>query len=157
MRSRVTREPFWTDSRLGRVSHAARLLFLGLWAIMDTAGRLEDDPPRTRVQIFPYDQQIDVDVLLAELEAVGLIVRYTAEDSRYIEVVEVPRWTYFYDKEKPSILPAHAKHGASFPEAFTEQAPSVEPEPEPARNRDRALVPAGHRPSPGMPGDGEPF
>lgn len=144
MRSRVVREPFWTDSRLGRVSTDARLLFLGLWGIMDRCGRLEGDPLRIRVQVFPYDAQIDVEALLAELGSEQLIRGYTVEGRQYIEVLEPPRWTYFYEMEKPSILPAHGKQAPSFPEASGEQAPSVEPEPKPkpARNQ-KPLGPVG--------------
>jgi len=147
MRSRVTRDAFWTDSRLGRASRDARLIFLGLWGLMDTAGRLEDDPLRIRVQLCPYDTDLDAHSLLDELQSVGVINRYEVDGARYIAIPETTRWTYFYDKEKLSTIPARSGHGPSTCQASEGQAPSVEPEPEPesesrpARNKNRGVVP----------------
>lgn len=115
-RTRQLKPDFFADEDLAACSPHARLLFAGLWTLCDRAGRLEDRPPKLRVQIFPYEPDVDLDELLEELarpKAHGygaLVTRYTADDGRrYLQVNGFCRHQKCHPKEPPSQLPAPGK------------------------------------------------
>jgi hypothetical protein len=90
----------------------ARLLFVGLWTIADKEGRLEDRPTRIKYQIQPYDNT-DTDKQLADIEALGFIVRYSINGKRYIQIRTFTEHQHPHVKESKSIIPALNEHDAS--------------------------------------------
>ena len=104
-RIRTIKPEFFDDPGVGRLVPVARLLFIGLWTQADSAGRLKDEPVRLKVRLAPYDN-VDVDALLTELEAAGLIQRYEAANERVIQIVTFSKHQRPHPKEPPSVLPA---------------------------------------------------
>jgi hypothetical protein len=91
MRIRQTKPEFYKHVGLGEVSRDARYLFKGLWHLADCAGRMQDQPKRIKVEIFPYDEDLttqDIDGLLNELASheEKFITRYEVDGIRYLQV-----------------------------------------------------------------------
>ena len=109
-RSRYIKPEFWKDEDLARVSHSARLLFVGLWSLADRSGRLEDRPLRIKAELFPYED-IDVEPILNELatrKAYGngaFIVRYEIKGRRYIQIANFSKHQKCHVREPNSDLP----------------------------------------------------
>lgn len=105
-RIREIKPEFFLDEELAQVSHAARLLFVGLWNLCDRAGRLEDRPARIKAQVFPYGSE-DCDALLSELATHRgqFIIRYEVEGRRYVQVRSFTRHQRPHPKEALSKLP----------------------------------------------------
>lgn len=82
-RIRTIKPEFFTDEDLAELSIYARFIFPGLWCLADCAGRLEDRPKYLKTQLLPYDDQ-DLNALLDELAARGMIVRYQVGNQRLI-------------------------------------------------------------------------
>lgn len=107
-RIRSVKPEFWTSQTLARCTRDARLVFVGLWNEADDDGRLVDAPKLLAGALFPWDEDIDaawMNARLAELVAVGVIVRYEIAAQRYIAVPSF-REHQHPDKPKPSKLPA---------------------------------------------------
>jgi len=85
-RSRNIKPAFFTNDDLADCDPLARLLFIGLWCIADSEGRLKDKPRQIKVQILPYDD-CNTDLLLINLEQSGFIQRYTVQGQPLIQVV----------------------------------------------------------------------
>lgn len=83
-RIRTIKPEFWQDERLSNMPRDARLLFIGLWNVADDYGRLRGHPAFIRGQVFPYDEDIDVEELLNILARGGRIVRYERDGQRFI-------------------------------------------------------------------------
>lgn len=66
---------FFTDEDIVSVSAFARLLFLGIGVEADDKGVFEWKPITLKMRLFPADN-IDIDALLSELEAVNAIRSY---------------------------------------------------------------------------------
>jgi len=105
MRARLIKPGFFQSERLAAVSLAARLLFAGLWCMADREGKLEDRPAKIRANIFPYDNNIDCNVLLDELYVAGRIVRYSANGMALIKIPAFTKHQSPHIKEAPSDLP----------------------------------------------------
>ncbi len=88
-RIRSIHPEFWSDERMVEIPFGARLLFIGTWNFADDEGRLEDNPGRLRLQVFPGNdvtpEQVDgwLDLLAANN---GPIIRYEVDGQRYIQV-----------------------------------------------------------------------
>ncbi len=87
-RIRSVKPEFWIDEKVVEMGLAARLLFIGLWNFADDQGYIDDKPRRIKMQVFPGDD-FDVEPLLDELVAAGLLVRY---DSPVGPVLHVRNW-----------------------------------------------------------------
>lgn len=127
-RIRTVKPSFWTSQTLARVSHAARLVFIGLWNEADDEGRLADAPKRLAGALFPFDDDVDAGWLnerLDELVKVGAIVRYGVDGGRFIAVPGFETHQSI-NKPRPSALPPP-------PGAVPEDSGSV---PVPAREGD---------------------
>lgn len=57
----------------------ARLLFIGLWNFADDAGRIDDEPERIKMQVFPGDQ-VNINEILGVLEAARRLELCESED-----------------------------------------------------------------------------
>lgn len=54
-RIRYIKPEFFEDSRIGELSVGARLMFIGLWTLMDRNGLLEATPQMIRARLFAFD------------------------------------------------------------------------------------------------------
>lgn len=105
LRSRILRPGFFSNEFLPAVEPHARLLFAGLWLMADKEGRLEDRPLKIRGLLFPYEPELNVDELLAQLSEKGFIVRYKIDSQYYIEVVNFKDHQQSYHNETDSVIP----------------------------------------------------
>lgn len=111
-RTRNIKPGFFKNEELAELGFPAMLLFAGLWTLADRDGRLEDRPKRIKAEIFPYNK-VDIEDLLAKLDAHQFIKRYEVEGERYIAV---PKWLQHQHpnkKESSSTIPAPNGHRAS--------------------------------------------
>lgn len=107
-RIRQIKPSFFINEQLADCSAEARLCFIGLWGIADREGRMEDRPRKIKAEIFPYDSW-EVESLLADLNRVGMIVRYEVEGRRYIQIVNFVKHQKPHPKELPSEIPPPPK------------------------------------------------
>ena len=103
-RIRSIKPDFFIDEDIGELSHAARLLFIGLWTLADRCGRLEDRPKRIKIQIFPYDD-LDVNPLLNQLAKANFIIRYEVDGQKLISIRNFLKHQRPNARESKSILP----------------------------------------------------
>lgn len=82
--------PFYNNDTLGNLPPLTRLLFIGLWCLADREGRLQDRPRAIKKALLGYDDVTagQVDGMLQELHNAGLIIRYQAKGSSFIQVVD---------------------------------------------------------------------
>jgi len=111
MRARNIKPGFFKSEGLASCSHAARLLFIGLWCMADREGRLEDRPARIKAEIFPYDN-VNIEKLLLEITnkkdcdgTPSFIVRY-GQQKKYIQILHFLSHQNPHCKEKESEIPA---------------------------------------------------
>lgn len=140
-RARNIKPGIMDNEELAQCSFEARLLFIYLWMLADREGRIEDRPPRVRVQAFPYDPGVDIDALLNELDAVGdendgLIVRYTVTGKKYIQIANFKKHQSPHVKERASTIPAPTQH-----------KPSTRPAPPDSLNHDSLIGDVTQKPS----------
>lgn len=77
---------------LAKVPIEARFLFIGLFTAADDDGQLVDSLKKIAGLIFPHDEKVTetkLDRWLNMLEEVGCILRYEANECRYIAI---PEW-----------------------------------------------------------------
>jgi hypothetical protein len=81
-RNRMVKPEFWSDERIGMLSHTARLLFIGMWNFADDEGKISANSVYLKSSIFPYDD-IEIISSLEELESRLLICKYIANRSEF--------------------------------------------------------------------------
>lgn len=89
-RSRNIKPAFFTNDELADCDPLARLLFIGLWCLADSEGRLTGKLRRIKAQILPYDN-CDISSLMINLEQSGFIQTYTVQGQPVIQVVNFTR------------------------------------------------------------------
>jgi hypothetical protein len=104
-RIRTIKPEFFLHEGLAELSPVHRLLFVGLWTLCDREGRLEDRPKRIKAMLFPWDD-LEVDALLADLDASGFVQRYEAGESQYLAIPAFLKHQRPHPKEAPSTIPA---------------------------------------------------
>ncbi|MCG6574896.1 hypothetical protein EGM97_09275 [Pseudomonas sp. AF32] len=104
-RSRNIKPGFFSNEHLAEVDFATRLLFIGLWTEADREGRLEDRPRRLKMALFPADN-VDIEKMLADLDHLGFIVRYTIGSFKAIQIVNWSKHQNPHVKEAKSTIPA---------------------------------------------------
>lgn len=104
-RARNIKPGFFTNEELVDIDPLGRLLFIGLWMLADREGRLDDRPKKIKMEIFPCDN-CDVDSLLTQLHDKGFILRYEANEEKYIQIVNFSKHQNPHRNEKPSEIPA---------------------------------------------------
>lgn len=72
---------FFSDEEVGSWSIAARLFYIGLWSCADDEGRFKSNSRLLKAQIFPYDDDIDIDKLKDEVSK--KIVFYEVGNQQY--------------------------------------------------------------------------
>lgn len=103
-RIRTIKPEYFLDDELARLHPLTRILFIGLWCLADKAGRLEDKPPRIKVQVLPYDKH-DIEAELDVLAKNRFIIRYQVEGRRYIQVSTFSKHQRVHHTEKESEIP----------------------------------------------------
>src|SRR5262249_346976 len=104
-RTRTIKPGFFMNEELAELSCEARLLFIGLWTIADSEGRLEDRPRKIKASVFPYDD-CDVDTLLGLLDGKKFLRRYRVNEQRYIQITNFGKTQKPRPKEGASETPA---------------------------------------------------
>lgn len=105
-RARNIKPGFCTNEDLAECSFEARLCFALLPMLADREGRLEDRPKRIKGELFRFDS-LDVEPLLAELEAYGFIARYEVNGLRLIQILAFGKHQNPHHREPESTLPTH--------------------------------------------------
>ena len=62
-RRRMIKPEFFTDEKVISLPIPARLLFIGMWNHADDEGIFKDSPIQLKVQVFPADESIDLNVI----------------------------------------------------------------------------------------------
>ena len=104
-RARSIKPDFFANEELAELPPETRLLFIGLWTLADREGRLEDRPKRIKMQLFAADS-FEVDSMLDELAAAGLISRYEVDGSRYIAIPTFAKHQNPHRNERDSVIPS---------------------------------------------------
>lgn len=103
-RSRNIKPGFFSNEHLAEVDFATRLLFIGMWTEADREGRLEDRPRRLKMALFPADN-VDIEKMLADLDHLGFITRYTVGSFKAIQIVNWAKHQNPHIKEAKSTIP----------------------------------------------------
>lgn len=111
-RIRTLKPEIWLSPQVMRLSHGARLLFIGLITLADDEGRGTADVRRLKAALFGADDGMDVTKVehwLQELATQGLSVVYDAD--KHGSVYQLLSWKAHQkiDKPKPSRYPAEPK------------------------------------------------
>ncbi|MGY2183306.1 hypothetical protein [Pseudomonas agarici] len=103
-RSRNIKPGFFSNEHLAELDFATRLLFIGMWTEADREGRLEDRPRRLKMALFPADN-VDIEKMLADLDHLGFITRYTVGSFNAIQIVNWAKHQNPHLKEAKSVIP----------------------------------------------------
>jgi len=100
---------YWDDRKLAkRTSRDARLLYIALWNHADEHCRLQGDPQWIKGQAFPFDDDLDAAAtgrLLKELESVGAVIPYEADEDPYLFLPKLARHQRLEPEKVKSRLP----------------------------------------------------
>jgi hypothetical protein len=110
MRSRNIKPGFFMDVDVGECTHAARLLFIGLWCFSDKQGKFLWEPKRIKAEIFPYDE-VNIEKLLSELNQKGFIIKYSVNGKSYGAVLNFSKHQHPHHTEKDSEIPNLPSNG----------------------------------------------
>ena len=91
MKIRSVRPEFFADPTMAQLSAEARLLYVGLWCIVDDDGRGEWLPKQIDGQIFPLEN-LDIHALLEQLVSTARVVRYTDGDRDYFYIPKFSKY-----------------------------------------------------------------
>lgn len=91
--SRIIKPKFWDDTKVGRITRDARLLYIGLWNFSDDIGVVVGDSIWLKSKIFPYDQiQVQqFDKWMNELVKNGFICLLSYKGERFIYLPKFTR------------------------------------------------------------------
>jgi len=97
----------FNNDAMGELSPLTRLLFAGLWFLIDDKGRLEDRPRTIKKVTMGYDDvsASQVDEMLQRLHDKRFIVRYNRNGSNYIQVNNFSKYKNPHINKKPSQIP----------------------------------------------------
>lgn len=98
------------DEDVASMTIWARYLWNLLPCHADREGRLKDSAFTLKAAVFPGDD-VDVDILLGELAARQMIVRYEVGGRRFIQIRSFARYQNPHKKETPSVIPAQTQVG----------------------------------------------
>lgn len=101
-RIRTIKPKFWDDSKIGKLTRDARLLYIGLWTFSDDIGVVIGDAIWLKSKIFPYDQiQIQqFEKWITELVTNGFICLLSYKGERFIYL---PNFTRHQVINRPNI------------------------------------------------------
>jgi hypothetical protein len=101
-RIRTIKPAFFLDEDLGTIKRDARLLYIGLWNHSDDRGVFEYRPGKIKVEIFPYDADVNKDTVIKWLEmlkGLGNIVYFEEKGKPY---GYIPTFSDHQKVDKPS-------------------------------------------------------
>jgi hypothetical protein len=106
MRRREISPGFWKDERIWKLSHEAKLLYLGMTQVADREGRLLDKPFEIGVEVWPW-APAEAGKLIEEMVAVGLVARYRVGETACLAYPSAAwkRHQRPHPKEQPSRIP----------------------------------------------------
>lgn len=114
-RIRTIKPEFWTSEQIVECSIAARLLFIGLWNFCDDAGNHPYSPKSIKMQVMPGDDytHADISMMIDELIAQNLLVKYHADGKDYLHVTGwahqyIQRPVYKYPAYNPDTARVHS-------------------------------------------------
>lgn len=131
-RARMLKPGFFRNEELAELPMTGRLLFAGLWTLADKAGRLLDRPKRIKADLFPFDDDLDVDGLLDTLAAKSFIERYEVDGIHLIQVCKFLDHQKPHPREAESLLPGIPSN-YSKPRQRQTQGEPLQGEPKPRR------------------------
>lgn len=101
-RIRTIKPKFWDDSKIGKLSRDARLLYIGLWTFSDDIGVVLGDSVWLKSKVFPYDQiQIQqFEKWIMELVRNGFICLLSYKGERFIYL---PNFTRHQVINRPNV------------------------------------------------------
>ncbi len=107
MRIRYLKPSFFTNEILAELPFETRIVYTGLWVCADRKGRLEDRPKKLKVQIMPYDANVDMEKQISLLAKKKFITRYEHNGFHYIQIDEEDWKEHqkIHHTEKESIIP----------------------------------------------------
>lgn len=105
LKARTISPDFWMDEFVMSCEPSARLLLLGIWALADREGRLEDKPRLIKGLVLPFDDDIDINDLLRQLLKHRLITRYEIDGQQLIWCNDFHKWQKKLRNQVPSVLP----------------------------------------------------
>lgn len=100
-RIRSIKPEFFTSEQVVECSTSARLLFIGLWCFCDDAGIHPASAKRAKMEVFPGDDlsNSDVEGMIEELKASGLLLEFEVENQRFWKVTG---WERHQKIDRPS-------------------------------------------------------
>jgi hypothetical protein len=72
---------FWSDEEVGRWSFHTRLFYIAIWNFADDEGILKANSRLLKAQIFPYDEDVDIDKCKEETK--GKVEWYSVNGQTY--------------------------------------------------------------------------
>lgn len=107
-RIRTIKPEFWASEQVMDCKPVTRLLFIGLWNFVDDFGRAPVAPRTIKAQVMPGDacSGADVQDMLEELCAVGLIRFYVADDKTFFEITGWAKHQKIDNPSKYKVCPA---------------------------------------------------
>ncbi|MEA1962269.1 MAG: hypothetical protein U9N81_13550 [Bacillota bacterium] len=104
---RSIKQFIFNDDIMGELPPLTRLLFAGLWCLVDDKGRTEDKPRKLKKVIMGYDDVSagQVDEMLQSLHDKLFIVRYSASGSSYIQVNNFSKYNTILLRKQSQIPP----------------------------------------------------
>lgn len=108
-RIRTIKPDFWTDEKLSECSLSARLVFIGLWSFSDDDGRMEYQPARIRMQLFPCGSVTSAKLTeyLGELIERSLIRVYAVDSKQFLDIPNFAKHQKI-NRPTPSRLPPYS-------------------------------------------------
>lgn len=120
MRIRQIKPEFFKHAGLGEISRDARLLFIGLWCMADSEGRLDDNSRLIKSELFPFDEGLSSEQVgdwLNELASVDekVLTRYVLGKKQYIQInnFSIHQHLMGNEKNKKSRRPSPPENGSA--------------------------------------------
>lgn len=108
-RTRLLKPGFFSNDLLAECDPLARLLFAGLWTLVDRDGRMECRHAKIKAQVLPYDN-CDVAALLGQLSDRGFVQVYEVAGKTYVQVNGFAKHQNPHHKETSDNLPEPPKN-----------------------------------------------
>lgn len=107
-RIRSLKPEFFMSDSTGAVSFGARLLFAGLWTLVDREGRWIWRPKMVKAHIFPHDRDevVSVEEWATELVRADMVRFYQDDEAVYVWLPAFLKHQRPHPKEPASVLPA---------------------------------------------------
>ena len=91
-RQRIILPEYWLDAELAQCDYVVRLFYIGTWNFSDDYGVIEDDLPKLRAQIFPYDLSIDLLPIRDRLVALKKFISFEVEGKKWLFIKNFPKY-----------------------------------------------------------------